>query len=287
MENLPQDIQNMINATLFPTNENEETYLEAERRGKTFKVEAKQWKKKFKAQNVDESAYVEDTTSERFVTVIGTRSVMIELNDIVFLKKPSVMPSCFGPYESVLITNDVADKYGKKKIVECLRVLDIAHTKFIKAGQELNWKYELEYMKMYECMRDNQELWFEGILIIDGHNTFALNYPIAERLTSLLGTYCLILRQRGDIKMADLITKTVYTRSLDRHLAMAMATERKDVIAASDSMRYKYNQIKCNLAFQHHREEEYAPLCRKLLKFELANFFDFDQSIYLLFIGTW
>ena len=44
-------------------------------------------------------------------------------------------------------------RYGKKNILECLRVLDIAHTKFIKAGMSLNWKYELEYMKMYECVR--------------------------------------------------------------------------------------------------------------------------------------
>lgn len=177
-------------------------------------------------------------------------------------------------------------RYGKKKILECLRVLDIAHTKFIKAGMSLNWKYELEYMKMYECVRDNQDLWFKGVLLVDDHKTFTLNFPIAERLTALLGTYCMILRQRGNIKQADLITNTMYSRSLEGHLKMAEATERRDVINANMSMRYKYNQIKLNLAYQHHRKDEYVPLCREILKFELENFMDFDTSLYLTFIGT-
>ena len=327
MENLPEALRNIIHAKLFNDGDKEEeTYQEAEERGKELNAEARKLKKKFKAQNVDESQCmyslthllltqthiiephrpsflsltysrkhlrnnarttdVEDHQTQSFVTVIGNKSVMIGLDDIVMLKKPSVMPSCYGAYENVLITNDVMETYGRKKIIECLRVLDIAHTKFIKAGQQLNWKYELEYMKMYECVRDNQELWFQGVLLIDDHKTFALNFPIAERLTALLGTYCLILRQRGNIKQADLITKTVYSRSLERHLEMAKASERKDVISANRSMRYKYNQIKLNLAYQHHREDEYVPLCRELLKFEIENSFDFDQSLYLMFIGT-
>lgn len=285
MENLPQNLINIINAHLFVhSGAKEQSYNEAEEQGKKLNVEAKNLKKEYKAQNVDVSEYVEDETAERIITLIGNTSVTLDLGDTVLLKKLSVMPSCFGRYENVMITADVINLYGKKKISECLRVLDIAHTKFIKAGKALNWQYELEYMKVYECVKDNQELWFEGIFLIDEHKTFTMNFVIAERLTAILGTYCLILRQRGNIKKADSITKTVYTRSLERHLELAKAIKRKDAINSNSTIRYKWNQIKLNLAYQHYRESEYVPICREILKFELENFLDFDQAMYLEFV---
>ena len=57
MENLPDSLRNILLEKLFNNGgvEEEETYQEAEERGKAFNVEAKKLKKKFKAENVDVS----------------------------------------------------------------------------------------------------------------------------------------------------------------------------------------------------------------------------------------
>ena len=54
MENLPDSLRNILLAKLFNNGEvEEESYQEAEERGKVLNAEARKLKKKFKAENVD------------------------------------------------------------------------------------------------------------------------------------------------------------------------------------------------------------------------------------------
>jgi hypothetical protein len=260
--------------------------------------------KKSERSGLEFSIYKELDQTHRYFNCLNGKNTIMNVRDKLLLVKKSVMVEDFGEYEFVVrslvfcslgsrysnthkqvVSKEKVEKYDKKNIMECLKVLDIAHTLFIESGILHNWKHELEYLLLYEKVLEFEDLFFDGLLSIDSSMTFNSNFYIAERITCVLGTLALIYRQRGNLKKADLITRTVYTRAIDTHLKMGKAINDSEIIRGNEHMRYNYNTVRMNLAFQLHREDEYVPICREIVRHEIERNYSYQKCNYLDFIA--
>ena len=146
----------------------------------------------------------------------ATLAAMIERGEI----EPDEIQ--FGMPNTIYIPDECTDPEAyiaeRNLINERLMILKEAHFRFSclsKVSYNSGLDFEHHYQILYDDIMEHYGLWFDKIFNVDTR----IYVTKTEFTVGILGTYCTILRQRGDLKKCNEVMDT-YMKVLKRYQQM-------------------------------------------------------------------